>query len=70
MLVHADQVLFSPQSQHLLPNSIEPLKIVVRIHTYPGSQRHIRQLKSSSIGEYYNVHACRLMSLRGTILDS
>jgi len=51
------QVLFNPQAQQLLPEGIEPLKIVVRLEGHPSSVRHIRQLKSSSIGRLQEVHA-------------
>lgn len=44
------QVLFGPQAKQYLPDGLEPLKLVVRLEGYPASLRHIRQLKSSSIG--------------------
>lgn len=50
------QVLFNPQAQHLLHDGVEPLKIVVRLEEHATSLRHIRQLKSSSIGRHDMVH--------------
>ena len=44
------KVLFSPQAEQFLPDGLEPLKLVVRLEGYPSTMRHIRQLKSSSIG--------------------
>ena len=48
--VYASQVLFSPKAKQFLPAGLEPLKLVVRLEGHPSSLRHIRQLKSSSIG--------------------
>ncbi|DBA93068.1 TPA: DNA replication licensing factor mcm8, variant 3 [Trebouxia sp. C0005] len=56
----AHQVLFNPQAQQVLPEGIEPLKIVVRLEGHPSSMRHIRQLKSSSIG--------KIVSVKGTVV--
>lgn len=60
------QVLFGPQARHYLPDGLEPLKLVVRLEGYPASLRHIRQLKSSSIGmrcteaicKWVYIHCC------------
>lgn len=44
------QVLFNSE-QHSLTAGVEPQKLLVRLEQYPSSTRHIRQLKSSSIGQ-------------------
>ncbi|KAL3137862.1 hypothetical protein ABBQ38_005115 [Trebouxia sp. C0009 RCD-2024] len=54
------EVLFSPQAKQFLPDNLEPLKLVVRLEGYPSSLRHIRQLKSSSIG--------KVVSVKGTVV--
>lgn len=50
------QVLFSSQQQSCLPAGIEAQKIIVRLEQYSSSMRHIRQLKSSSIGNSTSIH--------------
>ena len=44
------QVLFNSQ-QHDLLADVEPQKLLVRLENFASSVRHIRQLKSSSIGQ-------------------
>lgn len=61
------QVLFGPQAKNTLPDDLEPLKLVVRLEGHPSTLRHIRQLKSSSIGACC-IQLCANRSCSGALL--
>lgn len=68
--VIALQVLFRPQAEQILPDGLEPLKLVVRLEGYLSTLRHIRQLKSSSIGMHNIGATCSLSTHMGCCLTT